>query len=240
MKKVREIMSCIIKLLYPLRCPVCDDVVKPWNQNICEKCVSKLSIITSPYCFKCGKKMENEEDEYCYDCRNKTHFYIRGRALYEYKSVAASIYRFKYQNRQEYADFYGQEIACHLGDFIRQVQPDGLVPVPLHRKKSLRRGYNQSLLLAQGISKYINIPVYGKMLKRVKNTVPLKHLNPTERQKKLKKAFIINGNDVKLNTIIVIDDIYTTGSTIDEVTRVLLDGGTKNVFFITLSCGTGM
>ncbi len=240
MKKNKGIITSIINLLYPLHCPVCDDVVKPWNHNICDKCISKLSYITSPKCFKCGKKMENEEAEYCYDCRNKSHFYIRGRSLYEYKSAVAGIYRFKYQNRQEYADFYGQEIALHLGDFIRQVQPDGLVPIPLHRKKQLKRGYNQSFLLAKAISKYTDIPVCGKMLKRVKNTVPLKHLNPIERQKKLKKAFIINRNDVKLNTIIVIDDIYTTGSTIDEVSRVLLDGGIKKVFFITLSCGTGL
>ena len=240
MKKSSRIISCIINLFFPLHCPVCDDVVKPWTHKICGNCVSKLSYITSPRCFKCGKKMESEEIEHCYDCRNKSHFYIKGRALYEYKSVAASIYRFKYQNRQEYADFYGQEIALHLGDFIRQIQPDGLVPIPLHRKKRLKRGYNQSLLLAQAISKYTDIPVYGKMLKRVKNTVPLKHLNPIERQKKLKKAFIINGNDVKLNTIIVIDDIYTTGSTIDEVSCVLLDGGVKKVFFITLCCGAGL
>ena len=86
----------------------------------------------------------------------------------------------------------------------------------------------------------MNIPVYTNLLLRVKNTTPLKQLNPAERQNNLKKAFNIAENDVKLSTIILIDDIYTTGSTMDEAADVLLRHGVQRVYFITLACGAGI
>ena len=82
-------------------------------------------------------------------------------------------------------------------------------------------------------------PVYPKMLVRVKNTAPQKKLNPEERQNNLKRAFNMGQNDVKLKTIIVMDDIYTTGITIDEAARVLKDAGAEKVYFVTLACGAG-
>jgi len=78
------------------------------------------------------------------------------------------------------------------------------------------------------------------MVRRVRNTVPLKLLDPAERQKNLKKAFIIAQNDVKLKKAIIVDDIYTTGSTIDELTETLKENGTEKVYFLTLSAGAGI
>ena len=78
------------------------------------------------------------------------------------------------------------------------------------------------------------------MLRRVRNTAPLKRQNAYERQNNLKKAFIIAQNDVKLDTIIIVDDIYTTGSTIDEAAAVLLQHGVKRVFYVALACGAGV
>lgn len=235
-----KIRDLFVSLLFPLRCPVCDDIVTPFGEKICLDCMKKLCYITPPTCMRCGKKLDSEEKEFCRDCSNKAHRYVQGRALYEYRSVAPAIYRFKYKNRQEYADFFGEETARYLGDFIRKAAPDGLVPVPLHKKRQRRRGFNQSYLLAQAIGRYTGIPVYDNLLKRVKNTVPLKLLNPEERQNNLKKAFIMVGNDVKLKTIMVIDDIYTTGSTIDEAAAVLMAGGVEKVYFLTLACGAGL
>jgi ComF family protein len=210
----------------------------PYGEKICADCIEKLKIISPDWCVRCGKKLANK-GEYCSDCRRKNHKFIRGRSLYTYDSAAMPIYRFKYGGRAEYADYFGEEIYRYLGDFIMEVRPDALIPIPLHKKRMKRRGYNQAALLAKALGRYSQIPVYDNLLVRIKNTEPLKTLNPSQRQNNLKKAFIMARNDVKLKTVILIDDIYTTGSTIDEVSGVLKDAGIKNTYFITLAGGTG-
>lgn len=229
----------LLQLVFPRRCPVCDEIVRPYGRKICSGCRRKLRLLTPPWCLCCGKKLYDEE-ELCSDCKRKKHAFVRARALYEYSGVVSSIYRLKYGKRQEYAEFFGEEIAYFLGDFIRKINPDGFVPIPLHRKRQRKRGYNQAALLAEAVGSVMGIPVYDDLVLRVKNTVPLKKQNPQERQNNLKKAFIIRQNDVKLDTIILIDDIYTTGSTVDEVATVFRKHGVRNVYVITLSCGTGV
>lgn len=236
---LEKVKKTAIQWLFPLRCPVCDKIVTPYGEKICRECVEKLRLLTPPWCLRCGKKLK-KPGEYCEDCRRARHKYIRGRALYEYSSAAASIYRFKYGGRMEYADYFGEEICRYLGDFIREINPDGLIPIPLHKKRRKKRGYNQAELIAESISGYSGVPVYKNILVRVKNTMPLKLQNPVERQNNLKKAFNIAQNDVKLETILIIDDIYTTGSTIDEAASELREAGVKNVYFITLACGEGI
>jgi ComF family protein len=111
--------------------------------------------------------------------------------------------------------------------------------VPLSRQRRKKRGYNQAELLAREIGKQMGIPVYSHLVKRIKNTKPQKNLNPSERQNNLKKAFIIGQNDVKLSTIVIIDDIYTTGSTIDAVAQALTGTVAEKVYFAVLSAGEG-
>jgi len=239
MKVRKRIKRNLLQLLFPCRCPVCDEIVVPYGERICLGCMDKLQLLTPPWCMKCGKKLESEE-EFCRDCKEKQHIYARGRALYEYRSVASSIYWMKYGGRQEYASFFGEEMATYLKDFILQIKPDGILPIPLHKKRLCKRGYNQATLLAKALGESMHIPVYENMLVRTKNTKPLKLQNPIERQNNLKKAFIIGKNDVKLKTILIVDDIYTTGSTINEVARVLRQQGVEEVYFVTLACGAGI
>lgn len=234
-----KVYAGILQLLFPLRCPVCDKIVRQSGEKICLECLGRLKLLTPPWCMKCGKKL-TEEGEYCTDCRRKKHEFVRGRALYEYGSAALSIYRFKYGGRREYAVFFGEQAAEYLGDFIRSVHPDALVPVPLHKKREAARGFNQAELLAKAIGSCLDIPVCTGFLVREKNTAPLKYENPEERQNNLKRAFNIAQNDVKLKRVIVIDDIYTTGSTMDEVSRVLKSAGVESVWFVALTCGTGI
>ncbi len=227
------------QLLFPLRCPVCDDIAVPFGEKICPACRKKLKLLTPPYCMKCGKKLQSE-GEFCEDCRRIRHSFVRGRALYEYESVAGCVYRLKYGGRREYADFFGEEMAEHLGSFIRQIKPDALIPIPLHKRRFRKRGYNQAELLAKALGTRTGIPVAADYLRRIRDTTPLKLLNPAERQNNLKKAFIIGENDVKLKTVIIIDDIYTTGCTVDEAARALKKSGVERVYYIALACGTGI
>ncbi|MCM1192300.1 MAG: ComF family protein [Butyrivibrio sp.] len=229
----------VLQAVYPRRCPVCDDIVGRRGEKICLKCMDRLKLLTPPWCMRCGKKTE-EGQEYCGDCREKAHLFERGRALYEYDSAAEPIYRFKYGGRREYAEFFGEQLADYLGDYIRGLQPDGFVPIPLHRRRRAVRGYNQAELLADAVGRRMGIPVYSHLLVRTRNTTPQKKLNREERQNNLKRAFNIPKNDVKLKTILVFDDIYTTGATIDEAARALRAAGAERVYFVTLACGAGV
>ncbi len=228
-----------INLLLPLRCPVCDEPVRLGEGLICRNCLGKLEVIKEPVCFRCGKPLHKAEQEYCRDCGQREHSFICGRALYVYESMHSSIYRFKYCDRQEYAIFFGREMAVKLNEFIAQINADGLLPVPISKARYEKRGYNQAELLARELGKQLCIPVFTELVERTKDTLPQKGLNALERQKNLKKAFKIVQNDVKLNTIIIVDDIYTTGSTIDALSKVLLSSGVKKVYFVALALATG-
>ena len=234
-----KVYEGVLQLLFPLRCPVCDRIATPAGERICLECLGRLRLLTPPWCMKCGKKLARE-GEFCADCQRREHLFTRGRALYAYESAAVSIYRFKYGGRREYAEFFGEQIAEYLGNFIRSVQPDALVPIPLHKKRLAARGYNQAGLLAQAVGRRMGMPVCTDFLVRVKNTAPLKYENPKERQNNLKKAFNIARNDVKLKRVILIDDIYTTGSTMDEAAVTLREAGVEEICFIALACGAGL
>ncbi len=227
-----------LDLLFPRRCPVCDGVL-PMGEMACPQCTDRLTIIQSPFCRKCGKALTDSREEYCSDCESRKHLFREGRALYEYPCIKKSIYRFKYRGRKEYAEFYGRELAGHLGEAILSWKPDVLAPVPLHRSRKRMRGYNQAQALAEHLGKRLGIPVNSRLIVRTKKTVPQKLLSFEKRQNNLKRAFKITENVVKLNTIIIIDDIYTTGSTVDAMTEVLQEAGIKNVYFVALAIGRG-
>ena len=233
-------MKIILELLFPGRCPVCDRV-QPLGEIVCPQCADSLERmrIQSPFCRKCGKPLADSRDEFCGDCTAGGHRFLEGRALYPYPAVRKSIYRYKYQGRKEYAGFYAREMARHLGDTVRRWHPDALVPVPLHRTRQAVRGYNQAAALAEALGRELGIPVENRLIRRVRKTVPQKLLRRQMRQNNLKRAFKISKNVVKLNTIIIIDDIYTTGSTVDAVTAVLQEAGIRQVYFITLAIGKG-
>lgn len=228
----------LIDLFFPRRCPMCDGVL-PLGELICAECAKELRRVMPPYCLKCGKPIADAGKEFCPDCQSNVHLYREGRALYEYRAVRASIYRFKYRGRYEYAAFYGKALAEGMEAVIRRWQPDALVPVPLHKARKRKRGYNQAEALARVLGKTLDIPVDTTLIQRVKKTTPQKQLNRQMRQNNLKKAFKIDRNDVKLNTIIIIDDIYTTGSTIDAMASALLEAGIQNIYFIALAIGRG-
>ena len=164
------------ELLFPRRCPVCDNIVTPWGALCCRKCVSRLQYLGSNYCMKCGKGLSRQETEYCHDCRRHPHTFERGRSLYRYESVAGSLFRFKYQGRQEYADFWGEELYRHLGSDIRAMKADAIVPVPLHKSRLNERGYNQAALLGKALAKRVRIPFLDQIVVRHKKTVPQKQL----------------------------------------------------------------
>lgn len=237
---VRFIINKIIDAIYPPRCAICDGLLYKHSDGVCSECASCITFVEEPYCMKCGKPIEDEKREYCSDCENRPHEYDEGRAALVYDEyMSRSIYRFKYNARREYAEYYAGLIIERLGRKIKSWNAQALVPVPIHKSKLKERGYNQAALIAKYISKYVNIPVDEHLVERKIPTKVMKNLNARERENNLKKAFIVNKNSVKLNTVIIIDDIYTTGSTVDAIAHLLKENGVDKVYYISLCIGRG-
>lgn len=236
----RRLLDIILDIVYPPRCPVCNELVSQGEVSVCKRCESLLTYVEEPYCFKCGKSIEDEMEEYCNDCKDGRHFFDEGRSVLLYDEyMSKSMYRFKYNGKQEYARFYGKIIYERLAGKIKTWNPDVIIPVPIHKSRLNKRGFNQADLIAKELSKYAKIPVDNHILKRKIPTKVMKNLDAKERENNLKKAFIVTENVVKLNSVVIIDDIYTTGSTVDAISRVLRNAGVSKIYFITVCIGRG-
>jgi len=137
----------------------------------------------------------------------------------------------------EYAQKYGCLMAKAFGGALLRAGADSVTAVPLHPNRVQKRGFNQAEILAKAFSKETGIPFYKDFVKRDVDTAPLKSMTRAQRQNNLKKAFKLGRNDVKSKVSIVIDDIYTTGSTIDAVAEVLKCAGVSKIYFITIAIG---
>lgn len=230
----------LVNYLFPPRCVVCDGLTGRPDEKVCPKCKSRIVYIDEPCCLKCGKQLGQDEKEYCSDCERGRHIFVQGTALYDYGSMADSVFRFKYAGRTEYAKFYGKDLYEKKAKWLAGINPDALVPVPIHPARMRSRGYNQAYLIARELSGYCGVPVRKDLIERKRRTKPLKNLSHEERQNNLKKAFKILQNDVKLNTIVIIDDIYTTGSTVDAMSEMLMEAGIDKVYFMALTIGRGI
>ena len=229
----------ILNVFFPPRCPVCDGVIQ-LESDICPDCRKKVNVIKEPACMKCGKQLENERTEFCSDCRKKRHYFSQGKAVFVYEGgIRQSMYRFKYSNKREYASFYAKEAAKNYGEWIKRKGIEVIIPVPMYYWKERERGYNQAAVFARKLGKLCDIPTQCRMVKRIRNTTPQKELNELERKANLKKAFQLVPNIVEYKKILLVDDIYTTGSTIDAVAEVLLLAGAEEVYFVCISIGDG-
>lgn len=224
-----------MELLYPKTCCFCGKIIV---QEICDSCKEKVSYIKEPRCKKCGKPIRYEEQEYCHDCQKQSFHYVQGRSLWIHKgAVPWSIYQFKYHNRRIYGKFYAKELYRVYGESIEEWGIDLIVPVPLHWRRRRKRGYNQAEIVARYLGELTGIPVDKHLVIRKKYTEPQKTLNNKERVKNLKHVFDVRKMTVRAKNILLIDDIYTTGSTIDAISKVLLEKGHNKVWFLTISIG---
>lgn len=207
---------------------------------MCRECLTKLKKIEPPYCMKCGKTLEREEEEYCQDCIRIPKSYERGYPVFFYaEPLKSALYDFKYKNRRENAAFFAECMAAHYGKEFERIGIEGLVPVPVHPHKKRIRGYNQADNLAKELSGRIKMPVYSDYLERKVDTSPQKELNDKARMKNLKNAFQLGKNTIKLNKILLVDDIYTSGATIEACTEVLRKAGIKEIYYTSVAIGKG-
>lgn len=236
----KSVIEELLDLIYPPRCPICGNITDDKINYVCKTCKNKLHSIKEPRCMKCSKPILNEETEYCYDCEKRLFHYDRGMALWIYDDIMKkSIGDFKYHGRKEYSKFYGKALAEEYGNWVQSIDADALIPVPLHKQKQKARGYNQAELIAKEVGARIKVPVRTDILYRQHYTMPQKELNDVERRKNLARAFQVKKDIFFLKKIILVDDIYTTGSTIEACTNVLLEHGIQQVYFLSVCIGKG-
>lgn len=238
---MRMFMNELAALFYPQVCPVCGEIlpVSPGSREwVHRDCYRKLRRIREPVCKKCGKPMTDPQREYCSDCRRYVHHFESGRSLWRYDRISSRlISSYKYGRRQDLAVPLGMAAVHEAGSWMRELHVSRIVPVPVSRGRMKTRGFNQAQLLAEQIGWCLGIPVSTGLMRR-HSTLPQKELGRRERMRNLASAFYADPDCFHgVHRVLLIDDIYTTGSTIELCTRALLAAGVRKVWFFTLCIG---
>ena len=232
-------MHIFTELVYPLKCPNCDIILHKNEKTVgfCRNCAKNIKLATGNICLRCGKLVAGNM-EYCDTCQSRNHSFDKGRGIYVYTgNIKKAMYKFKYSNKRYYSRaFANQAIKIH-GNWLNNEKFDAIVPVPMYREKEKRRGYNQAETFARSLSEKTGIPIAKDIIRREIVTVPMKELNYASRQSNLQKAFKLSENSVKYNQLLVVDDIYTTGSTMDAVAELLKKAGVKRVCCLSVCIG---
>ncbi|MBW1803217.1 MAG: ComF family protein [Deltaproteobacteria bacterium] len=228
--------------LRPPACPPSVWRVPPSFQGqipICHACFREFVPIGSPLCPICGTPFQEglEEDRVCENCLRKKPFFDKAGAPYVYEGpVMTAIHRFKYAGKTHLADSLGPLLV----DFVRNWLPETanllVMPVPLHPKRLRELGFNQALLLSRHISASLGLELDFLSLRRVKYTEPQAGLPSDERRKNVRRAFrVVNPVAVKKRDIILVDDVATTGNTLNECAQALKKSGAAKVYGAVLA-----
>lgn len=238
----KQMLDLVLELIYPNTCVLCG---KMCRSGICSKCEEIYKAIEEPRCMCCGKPIQDEEVEYCYDCKNNRKIVQQGRSIWVHKGqVKQSIYRFKYKNHRIYSNEYARKLIQEQYETIKVWGVECILPVPIHRSRRRARGYNQALVLAQSLQREwmcvegeelpISFAIYRK-----RETLYQKKLDNKQRKNNLQSAFGLKAHMRLPKRVLIVDDIYTTGATIQEISKLLVKVGVEQVFFVTISIGQG-
>ncbi|MBR0598185.1 ComF family protein [Sinanaerobacter chloroacetimidivorans] len=239
----RLLWESMLELLYPsnIYCICCDNLIddsRPYS--LCDDCLTNLHWANERTCRCCGKILkEGYRWDICTDCSSASHSFEKGFACTEYGGAEKNmLLRFKFKEKA----YYGEKLAEIMFDRIQpeELDVDLILPVPMHKRKEKRRGYNQAAILAYHLSRYMKIPFRKNILLRSRETMPMKGLGAVERRANIENAFTVSrGWDtiIKNKKILLVDDIYTTGSTADACADVLLAAGALRVYVLVFAAG---
>lgn len=239
--KLKNIKETILDFIYPrnITCIICDNPIKLTNTySICRDCFKELHFLKDA-CIKCGKPIINHNLEYesimdCPSCRKRNFYFDRAISCIEYnKTSKKMIIDFKYKNKTYFCRYVAQIMSEKME--LENLTADYLLFVPLHKRRLRKRGFNQAEKIANDLSKITGIPILNCIF-RHKNTKRLYNLNKTERENELKNSFIIKDNNNLLynKSVILVDDIFTTGSTSNEISKLLRLVPVKKITVLSL------
>jgi ComF family protein len=244
-----SLYTAVRDAVFPPRCAGC----RTWNKSLfCENCLPQLRRLRPPLCAQCGKEFDALahvlEISVCADCRENRYHSApkldRRRAPLEYSGpVRQAIHAFKYRGRTALAAplaaLLWEYSQSRSGANISLHEVSVIVPIPLHPLRRWRRGYNQSELLAREFGALAKIPV-AEMLRRVRHTQPQIALDAIHRADNVRGAFALNESGAgreysQLQSVLLMDDVATTGATLEECARVLKTGGVQTVYALTIA-----
>ncbi len=220
-------------LYYPKwRCLGCNKEIFT-EEFFCEDCKKTLPRIEKNYCEKCGRQLKLSADT-CTTCKGKAVYVDKSRSIYTYKKpINGLIMQLKYYNKQFIAEVFVEDLVNLY--YKSYFNADYLAYVPMTEKSQKERGYNQSKLLAEQVSKIINVPVFNGM-KKLRETKRQAKLNREQRLKNLQGSFSLSQRkEIKNKTVVIIDDVLTTGATGEVVAEIYKKYGAKQVFLLTIA-----
>lgn len=241
-KILHEYIDTLLNFIYPrnIYCIVCNSSINREEEySICEECKDKLKFIWEKTCDRCGKPLDELYlIDRCTECIENPNYYTRAVSCIEYDDLAKKIiYDLKYYKKRYIAyhiaeTIYDRLIECDMYGF------DVIIPVPLHKAKERERSFNQASIISKYLGQMTKTWVDNKSLIRIRNTISQNKLTKEERRKNLEDAFeIINSENIRDKNILLVDDIYTTGSTVNQCSSVLMENGALNIYVATFATG---
>ena len=229
-----DLKNALIDFVLPPHCIICSRYLTPEEKIVCDTCWENLEILPSFFCPDC----QNFLDERSFSCgictHNVTLSAVRSLGTFDdfYQKL---IHGFKYQQKIS----LGQRLGRRLGEMLIKDKTvsrfDCLIPVPLHSARKRERGFNQSEILAEELSKFTELPLL-KTLKRIRNTKDQTKLTPEQRIENVTGAFaLIDPEKIKGKRVILVDDVITTGATLRECASVLKKAGAKEIIGTTIA-----
>lgn len=229
-------LKALLNFFLPGFCLFCQSPLPPDSASLaCPQCLGEIVLIPEPYCSCCGAPFRSVVGltHLCQDCLTDPPPFSRARAVAFYDGlVLTAIHRLKYQRQLIYAKFLGQILAAaNAAELVSAA--DLLVPIPLHSRRLRWRGFNQAILLART---FPDLPLGLDTLVRRRPTLPQIKLSPQERQTNVKGAFAVPvPSAIKDKSVLLVDDVYTTGATVKECARALLRAGVAKVEVLTVA-----
>lgn len=227
-------------LIFPSFCRLCSTPLGGAGERVvCRECLGSLVSRRGPICLCCGRFIEGAgEDHVCAKCLDRAPAFARHRSCGRYGGVLKDlILLFKYGRVSVLSPVLARYAAESLGgDEGVWEGLDYIVPVPLHRKRRRERGFNQSQLLARDLARIQGFPVLERCLVKVRNVPPQTSLEGAGREGNVRGAYAAKGTrKIAGKTLLLVDDVFTTGSTLRECSRILLSAGAREIRALTLA-----
>jgi len=237
----KTFFNSIFNLIYPPNCLLCRNhlLVGAEEKVLCAACLEGIERNHPPFCRKCSRPLwQNPDGSLCRECQKTDYPFDRawGATVYN-ETMQKLIHLFKYQNKTSLRKVFSIIIDTFIENHGIDVgRFDIVVPVPLHPARLRERGYNQSELLSESLAEKYRRPLMASKLLRQRHTPNQALLGKKERWTNIRSAFTIKDRAFfKKKSVLLVDDLLTTGATVSEAARILKDAGAKEVSALTLS-----